>query len=190
MVNVRKRGGWILCFLGGVLSTTPAKAQLTLSWQYYAFGGPYNSQGGSGTFVANGGVGGTFIDYGGSSYFNIIADATSITFDYSVLDSPGPYRWAEMPLSKPPTIHNGIAIDVVSGPAFQSVTLDPATNMDGFDASRFSFTASEIQVDWQNLPFDMNTKVKLATQHTPEPGTIAFLAAFALTGVTFLRRKP
>src|SRR5689334_6537964 len=49
----------------------------TMSWQYYAFGGAYGFPGGqtSGTFAANGGVGGTFSDI--APYFNIIADSTS-----------------------------------------------------------------------------------------------------------------
>jgi len=132
----------------------------TLSWQYYAYGGPYNPQGGgsSGVFKVNGGAGGEF--KGGSAvYFAIVAGNSSITFDYSITNHTGP--WSASTLSLPPTIHNGIAINMVSGPAFTTVTIDPATNMVGFDPSRISFTNNQIQVDWQNLPYDASTIVKL-----------------------------
>jgi hypothetical protein len=78
------------------------------------------------------------------SYFNILGKPRSITFDYSP-SSGG--TWSASGLSLPPTIYNGIAIDMVSGPPFTSVTVDPATNMVGFDASHISFTANQIQVD-------------------------------------------
>ena len=153
-------------------SGTPTPTPTTYSWQYYAFGGPYVYSGGqtSGTFTPTGGVVGTFV--GGSSqlYFDIIADATSITFDYSITNR-GSASWSDSVLSLSPTIYNGIAFDLVSGPAITSVTIDPATNMVGFDASRISFTNSEIQVDWQLLPFDTSTIVKLNINaaSTPTP---------------------
>jgi hypothetical protein len=131
-----------------------------MSWQYYAYGGPYNAYGvTSGTFIANGGVVGTFIGGSPFLYFNIIADNTSITFDYSTYK--GATVWSPSPLSLPPTIYNGIAINVLSGPPIQSVNINPATNMIGFNTSRISFTSSQIQVDWQNLPFNTSTIVKL-----------------------------
>ena len=133
----------------------------TLSWQYYAYGGAYTT---SGTFVDNGGVGGTFI---GSSitYFTISADNSSITFNYSVDNGTSP--WSSSQLSLAPTIHNGIAIDIDSGPSVTSVTIDPSTNMAGFNASRISFTGSQIQVDWENLPFNPSTIVKLDLNSKP-----------------------
>src|ERR1035437_6385113 len=52
----------------------------TMSWQYYAFGGPlvppYTLGQYSGTFIVNGGVGGTCIDGNPYVYFNIVADDT------------------------------------------------------------------------------------------------------------------
>jgi len=35
---------------------------LTISWQYYAWGGACNGRESNGTFLDNGGIGGTFID--------------------------------------------------------------------------------------------------------------------------------
>jgi len=167
------------CVLFAVVCATPVRAALlgsTLSWQYYAYGGPYTTPGGqtSGTFVDNGGVGGTFIGGTSQLYFNILADNTSITFDYSIAPV-GPGQWSPSDLSLAPTIHNGIAINMVSGPAFASVTIDPASNMSGFDSSRFSFTSSPIQVDWQNLPFSPSTVLKLDINTVPEPSMFALL---------------
>ena len=172
--------------------SVPAHADLlgsTLSWQYYAYGGAYSYSGGqtSGTFVDNGGVGGEFIGGAGPHYFNIIADGSSITFDYSV-DSVGASTWSPSSLSLGPTIYNGIAIDMVSGPAFSSVTIDAATNMAGFDSSRISFTGNEIQVDWQNLNFDSSTIVKLDVNSVPEPSAYALLAC-ALAALLVCKRR-
>ncbi len=182
-----------LCVAVALTLAVPARANLlgsTLSWQYYAYGGPYIYTGGQtgGTFVDNGGIGGTFVGGTTSLYFNIIADDTSITFDYSIVTGPTPRSWTSSPLSLAPTIYNGIAINMVSGPAFSSVTIDPASNMVGFDASRFSFTGTQIQVDWQNLSFTPSTIVKLDIQTVPEPSmfALASLAAAAL----MLRRYP
>jgi hypothetical protein len=137
----------------------------TMSWQYYAYGGAYEGVQSSGEFTDNGGVGGTFIDGAGTTYFNIIADDSSVTFNYSVEDYP-PGDWSPSGLSLPPTIYSGIAVNIVSGPPLTSVTIDPSTNMAGFDASRLSFTPTQIQVDWQNLSFDTSTIVKLDLNDT------------------------
>ena len=134
-----------------VLAHVPAaQAQYlgtTLSWQYYAYGSAYT---GVNPFVDNGGIDGNF-----AGYFNILSDNNSVTFDYTSTST-----WSPSALSLAPTIHNGIAIRTVAAPNFTSVTIDPSTNMVGFDASRISFTGTEIQIDWQNLPFDPNTVVK------------------------------
>jgi hypothetical protein len=145
------------------LSAATSGSGPTMSWQYYAYGGPYIFGSGQtgGTFVANGGVVGTFVGGTPDLYFNIIADSTSITFDYSIYNGATAAIWSDSALSLPPTIHNGIAIDMLSGGTFSSVTINSATNMVGFDASRISFTGSQIQVDWQNLPFNTGTIVRL-----------------------------
>ena len=166
-------------------ATTGANAQFlgsTLSWQYYFSGGPF---GGSTTFVDNGGSGGNF-----SGIFDIIADDTSVTFNYSGLTG-GSNSWNTSGLSLSPTIFNGIAVNVLSGPAITSLTIDPSTNMVGFNSSLISFTGNQIQVDWQGLGFDSSTRVKLnltgvRTNAIPEPGSIALLAGAVVTGGGFL----
>jgi hypothetical protein len=125
-----------------------------LEWQYYAYGSPYGSPGqcavqGTATIC------GTF-----TGFFNIVTDKTSITFDYS--PSGAGSTWSKSKLSLPPTIHNGIAINLTSPGTITSVKVDPATNMVGFKKNkRVSFTANQIQVDWKKLSFDSSTIVKL-----------------------------
>lgn len=145
----------------------------TMGWQYYAYGGAYNSQT---DFVVGPGVEGNF-----ASYFDIDVDDTSITFDYMAAAT-----WSSSSLSLAPTIYNGIAMRMVSGPAFTSVTIDASTNMGGFDSSRVSFTGSEIQIDWMELAFTSDTIVKLNVNAVPEPTS---MAALALGSVAFLRRR-
>jgi hypothetical protein len=127
-----------------------------LEWQYYAFGDPYNGNGSPGECKVQGSATtcGTF-----TGYFNIVTDKKSITFDYS--PSGAGSTWSKSALSLPPTIHNGVAINLTSSGTITSVKIDPATNMVGFKKNRVSFTANQIQVDWQKLAFDSSTVVKL-----------------------------
>jgi hypothetical protein len=186
-------GVGVLGFSVTLLLSVQAKANLmgsTLSWQYFASGGPYIGGDGTpegGTFVVNGGIGDTFMPGITVAYFNILADADSITFDYSVSTVVG--MWDPSQISLPPTIHNGIAINLESGPAFLAVTVNPATNMIGFDASRISFTPNQIQVDWQNLAFDTSTIVKLDVITVPAPTAAPILTVgIALMNVRRRRR--
>jgi hypothetical protein len=127
----------------------------TLQWNYYCYGGLYQA---GNNFTANGQVGGNF-----DGYFNISADKNSVTFDYST-SSGG--TWSSSQLSLAPTIYNGIAINLISAGTITKVKIDKATNMVGFNKSRISFTANQIQVDWQNLPFTPSTIVKLDVKAT------------------------
>jgi len=58
-----------------------------------------------------------------------------------------------------------------------SVSIDPSTNMVGFNNSDITFTANAITVDFNNLPFDPATVVALDlnTVPTPEPTTVILL---------------
>jgi hypothetical protein len=161
-----------LCLLvGGAGQARADYLGSTMDWQYFALGGPYT---GPNIFVDCGGVAGVFADKAGVPYFKIIADDNSVTFDYSSVTRGG--TWAGSSCSLSPTIHNGIAIDLISGPDFGSVTIDPATNMIGFDRGHISFTANQIQVDWQELPFEPDTIVKVDIVPIPEPSTLLLLA--------------
>lgn len=135
-----------------------------LEWQYYAYGGPIDGGGSPDQCKVRRGRCHKFY-----RYFRIMTDPTSITFDYAT--SGNGSTWSSSPLSLPPTIYNGIALNLLSPGTIKSVTIDPATSMVGFDTSRLSFTAKQIQVDWQNLAFDASTIVKLdvTVAKTPQP---------------------
>jgi hypothetical protein len=168
----------------------------SLGWQYYGGPGAYNPGGDSatsGTFTDNGGVGGTFVDLGGVTVFNIDADDMSITFDYSVDQTVGPWS-TDTSLALAPTIYAGIAIDLLSAGAFASVTIDQATNMVDFDGSDLSFSGNQIQVNWGALDFTASTIVRLdvslqdSVATAPEPAT-GVLAAISLLTAVFARRR-
>lgn len=185
---------FVVMVLGMGVVSKPAEASgligSTLEWQYYAGGSALLNNADSntgGSFVDTGtGVGGTFIEpLQGSSaltVFNIDATATTITFDYSV--GPASDSWnSPTSIALAPTIYNGIAISLLSAGTFLNVSIDPATNMDGFVASDLSFTGDQIEVNWAGLDFTNTTEVVLdvtsgATSSVPEPGTIVlFLTA-------------
>jgi hypothetical protein len=178
--------------LGAAFASAPASAGLigpTLGWQIYGGGGAYNPGGTgvqtNGSFSLNGdGVGGTFIDQGQMggepvTVFNIDVTDTTITFDYLLTEATSP--WSGSPLSLSPTIYTGIAINLLSAGTFLAVSIDPATNMAGFGTSDLSFTGSQIQVNFADLPFSTATVVTLdvTTSGTgsgvPEPGTFFLL---------------
>jgi hypothetical protein len=208
---LRKRSG-LLVILLSVAGLVPVTADAgligsDLGWQYYAGGGALGTSVGDvsvpgsvtgGSFIDSGGFGGEFIEPTLNEdsepvalpVFDIDADDTTVTFDYSVST---PSSWSNSPLSLSPTIYNGIAIDLLSAGSFEDVTLDPATTMSGFSASNFSFTGDQIEIDWSGLSFDTSTVVTLdvtysETSATPEPATCT-LMLLSLLGVGLAARS-
>jgi hypothetical protein len=63
---------------------------------------------------------------------------------------------------------------------FTSVTINQATNMVGFDASRISFDKNNIWVNLAGLPFDTDTKLVFDLKGgapVPEPATLFLFGA-------------
>jgi len=181
-----------LCFCAITILSTPAKASLigsTVDWQSYFGGGPTGA-GTFGSFVANGSIGGIYKINGanGEAIFGIDVSASSITFDYSV-DVFGSTFWNSSVLSLAPTIYNGIALDF-TGDSISSLSIDPATNMAGFNGSDISFTSNQIEVNWENLSYTPSTIVELDVNNAvPEPSTNVFVGSGIVALVLWRRRK-
>ena len=89
---------------------------------------------------------------------------------------------------------NGFVVfdDTNTAGAITSVTINAATNMAGFDASRISFDADHIFVNWQGLWFNSGTVVSLDLNGgaVPEPASWALmLGGFGAIGGAMRSRK-
>jgi len=107
----------------------------TVTWQYYSYGGAYN---GASSFTAPCGACANF-----DGYFEIQTTANTVTFNYSGYD--GTDTWSTSSLSLGPDIYNGI--DLLFSSALTSVSIDPATNMAGFNLSDLYFSGNQIEVN-------------------------------------------
>jgi hypothetical protein len=91
---------------------------------------------------------------------------------------------------------NGFRIRDIFGfiPSFTGVSINGATNMVGFDATRITFDADNIWVNWTGLAFNANTVVSLdlrggGGQTVPDPGSSLLLLGFGLLGLRALKTR-
>ena len=155
-----RQPGRVLLMFVLALGSTLASAQLTgqtVRAQYYypdlsaPLSPPADSVVGAGVEVTNFPVVDprTNIDYS--------ANSIRITYNSSAL-------WTSAAFS-------GIVFSDLNGtiPAITGVTLNAATNMAGLDASRISFTADTVSINWQDLPFTAATVVQLDLSFAAAP---------------------
>jgi hypothetical protein len=93
---------------------------------------------------------------------------------------PGP-TWSSASFNGP--------IFAAAGPlGIIGATVNAATTLAGFDASRVSFTSTEIRIDWNGLSYGTGSTVVVdfAFATVPEPATLALLGA-GLLGLTVTR---
>ncbi|MDR3622454.1 MAG: PEP-CTERM sorting domain-containing protein [Paludisphaera borealis] len=73
-------------------------------------------------------------------------------------------------------------------------TIDPGTNLAGFDASRVTFSDTQIGINWEGLPYTTGDKVVIdfsfASAPVPEPSSlIAMASGCAALPLLVLRRR-
>jgi hypothetical protein len=168
----------------GILAT-PKRADAgfmtqTLEYTYYFpdTASPFDSS----TFVVSNAVERSSLASGnaGSDFATLDVSDTAILVDF--------YNGS----SFTPSTFNGFVLSDINStvPAITGVTVNSATNMSGFDASRVSFSADKIFVNLEGLSFDANTIVQLDVTFVPLPPTLlaGFLGMGVLAGVRRFRR--
>jgi len=93
-----------------------------------------------------------------------------------------------------PATFNGVSFtDVSRNPDITGVSIDPATNLAGFNASLISFTSNEVFVNLQSLTMLTDSVVsldlKFQVSTVPEPSTLIGAGTAALVGLGYSWRR-
>lgn len=176
----------VIVMAGAAQASTLAGS--TATFQYYAYGGPYDFAGSPATFnVPNGSP----INFGG--YFQLSVTDTQIVYTYlysgawspsgASLNAGGLY------------IDNGSLTSFSGAAPITSVFIDPSSNLgiSGFNASDVTFNSSAVAVTWMNQFFSPGNSVILDVNAVPLPGALSMfgagLAGFGALGWRKARRK-
>jgi hypothetical protein len=183
MIFATQRLAQALVATGLLAASLSAHAGLigsTVSTQYYFNGGAYT---GAVSFTADGANHTNSL----GGYFGVQVTDTQVIYDYT---SAATWNTGNAWSSGSLYIENGNLLDFLGAPNITSVTLDAASNMVGFDASRITFDTNSIAVNWAGLSFNSDTRVVLnvAAGTLPEPASYALVIA-ALAGVGLARRR-
>jgi hypothetical protein len=92
------------------------------------------------------------------------------------------------------TAFNGLVFDVTAGGplSFTGSTVNAATTLAGFDASRVGLTGNRVTIDWNGLSYENGTRVVVDfTPSIPEPATYALMALglASIAGTARVRRR-
>jgi hypothetical protein len=180
----RQLGMVVLAACVAVLGALPAQASplmlgQTVEYQYFFpnLSSPYGNAS-NGNYVVGAGVEVANVADGRATLD--ISD-TNLYIDY--LNSSG---WN-------PASFNGFRITDIFGtiPSFTGVTINAATNMVGFDASRITFDADHIWVNWQGLNFNADTVVSLDVNggSVPDAGSTLLLLGMGLAGLRAWKQR-
>jgi hypothetical protein len=87
---------------------------------------------------------------------------------------------------------NGFRFFDVTEAPFGSVSLDSATDVPGIDASRVTFDAQDIYVNFSGITYGTGQEVSLDLRAVPEPGSFLMLLVMAalLTLTVWRRERP
>jgi hypothetical protein len=126
---------------------------------------------GTGTVDADG------VTFDGIGLFDLTVTGSKIVADYK-----GQSTWTSASF-------NGFVLTDLTK-LFPSVSLNSATNLIGFDASRFHVANNSLFVNWSGLSFNQNSQVVFDVQSTgvPEPLTLSLLA-IGLLGIAATRKR-
>jgi len=173
-------------FIGGA---APARAsfigaEMTASYQYPTLGSIY----GQASWTPP-----TFTVGGGVETVGNVENVTSIAVNFAssslsillttVLGNP---TWGNSAFNGP--------VFTATGPlGIAGVSVNAATTMAGFDASRVTFTGNTLRIDWNGLSYTSGTAVALdftfVPVAVPEPASFALLGAGLLTLGAVARRR-
>lgn len=127
--------------------------------------------------------------YLGSSYQFTVSNSIEIPnlvslFSVDVTDTGIVLDWFHEPNQFTPSAFNGIALIDYTGAIgpFLDVTIDPVTNLSGFDSSRISFDANNIYVNFESLNYNINDIVKLDITTGPNASIVPLPATVWLFG--------
>ena len=176
------------CVAAASLALNPgAQAGLTgdtISWQYYAYGGPYLGAGSPGFFTP--GVSSDAFEDASAHYFTIRGNDTQIILDE--FGGVSPWSPSEVSLDEAGLfVRNGFVLGSFDAP-IANVWVDPTSSMVGFDSSRVTFTAAAIAVDWAEVGFAPQSQLVLNVTLVPEPAAWVLMAA-GLAGIGVMRRR-
>lgn len=151
----------------------------TVTSQYYAYGGTYNSGGSPAVFIANGTAQTSFF-----TYFSLTVTDNQVVYDFL-----SDVTWSSSGTSLNSNglfITNGNLLSFMGASPIANVTMDPASR----GGSGVTFNANNIAIDWQNISFRQGDQVILNVSAVPEPGTYALMfAGLAIVGAAASRRK-